>query len=65
MVYEGGYGLGKTLEDPVQKVDESRNVQYSGYISGLLHEKEIQREINYVINDRRKEIYGDICLRSQ
>ena len=60
------YGLGKMLEVLTQEFEESRDVRYSGYISGLLHE-EIQRKINYnyVIGDRRKEIYCDIYLHTQ
>ena len=58
------YGLGKSLEDLIREFDESRDVRYSGYISGLLHEEEIQRKINYVIGDRRREIYCDIYLRA-
>lgn len=59
------YGLGKTLEDLIQEFDESKDVRYSGYISGLFHEEEIRRKINYVIGDRRKEIYCDIYFHAQ
>ena len=58
------YGMGKTLEDLIQEFDESRDVKYSGYISELLHVEEIQRKINYVIDDRRREIYCDIYLHT-
>lgn len=58
------YGMGKTLVDLIQEFDESKDVKYSGYISCLLHEEEIQRKINYVIGDRRREIYCDIYLHT-
>lgn len=56
------YGFGKTLEDLLVEFDADKEVRYSGYISELLHVEEIQRKINHVIYDRRKEIYCDIYL---
>ena len=59
------YGMGKTLEDLIAEFDADKEVRYSGCISGLLHEEEIQRKINHVICNRRKEIYCDIYLRAE
>lgn len=59
------YGLGKTLEALITEFDRNKEVRYSGYISELLHVDEIQRKINYVIYDRRKEIYCEIYLREE
>ena len=59
------YGLGKTLEDLIQEFDDAKDVRYSGYISELLCVEELQRKINYVINDKRRELYCDIYLGAQ
>lgn len=58
------YGLGKTLEQVIAEFDEEKDTRYSGYISELLHVKEIQRWIDYAINDGRQDIYCDIYLRN-
>ena len=54
------YGLGKTFEQVRAEFDRDRDVRYSGYISELLHEEESQRKIEYIICDRRRDIYCDI-----
>lgn len=59
------YGIGKTLEDLIAEFDRDKEVRYSGYISELLHEEEVQRKIDHVIYGRRKEIYCDIYLRME
>lgn len=59
------YGPGKTLEDLITEFDRDRDIRYSGYISELLHVEEVKSRINYVICDRRKEIYCDIYLRTE
>lgn len=59
------YGFGKTLENLIIEFDDAKNVRYSGFISELLHVEEIQRKINHVIYDRRREIYCDLYLRAQ
>lgn len=57
---KGGYPREKhTANKPfvnlLVEFDADKEVRYSGYISELLHVEEIQRKINYVIYDRRKE----------
>lgn len=54
------YGMGKTLEQVIAEFDAERDTRYCGYISGLLHLDEIQRKINHVIRERRKDLYCDI-----
>lgn len=56
------YGMGKTLEQLIGEFDAGRNTRYCGLVSDLLHGEEIQSKINYVISERRKEIYCDIYL---
>ena len=58
------YGLGKTFEQVRSEFDRDRETRYSGYISELLHVEEIQRKIEYIIDDRRKDIYRDIYLNT-
>ena len=59
------YGLGKTLEQLIAEFDEGKDTRYSGYVTELLHNEDIQRKINYVIHDKRKELYCDIYLLKQ
>lgn len=56
------YGLGKTFAQVREEFDRDRDTRYSGYISELLHVEEIQRQIEYIIGDRRMDIYCDIYL---
>ena len=56
------YGFGKTFEQVRSEFDRDRDTRYCGYISGLLHVEEIQRQIEYIVSDRRKDIYCDIYL---
>ena len=59
------YGLGKTLTQLIKEFDEGKDTCYCGYISDLLHNEKIQRKINYLINDKRKEVYCDIYLSAK
>lgn len=59
------YGLGKKLNDMIAEFDADKDVRYSCYVSGLLHVEKIQRKINYVINDKRKEIYCEIYMKNR
>lgn len=59
------YGMGKTLKQLIGEFDEGRNTRYCGFISELLHLEEIQNKIEYVISERRKEIYCNIYLQGQ
>ena len=56
------YGSGKTFEQVRAEFDRDRGTRYSGYISDLLHIEEILRQIEYIVNERRKDIYCDIYL---
>ena len=58
------YGLGKTLVQVMAEFDDARNTRYSGYICQLLHVEEVRRMINYVIRDKREDIYRDIYLQN-
>ena len=45
--------------------DAGRNTRYCGQISDLLHLEEIQRRINRLINDKRKDVYCDIYFQAE
>lgn len=57
------YGFGKSLETVMGEFDAERDTRYSGYVSDLLHIDEIRQRIQYVIRDRRQEIYCGVYLK--
>ena len=54
------YGQGKTLLQLMDEFDSMKGTRYSGYICDLLHVEEIMQHINYIINEKRKDIYFSI-----
>lgn len=58
------YGMNKTLEQVMAEFDDAKGTRYSGYISELLHVEDIRRKIDYIIEDRRQELYCEIYLPS-
>lgn len=48
------YGLGKTLTQLMEEFDSMKATRYSGYICDLLHMEEVMKNINYIINKKRK-----------
>jgi len=56
------YGQGKTLSELSEEFDGMGETRYSGFICSLLHVEEVRREVEYIIEVRRKEIYCEIYL---
>ena len=56
------YGLGKTLDQVMAEFDAGRDTRYSGYVSDILHQEDIRRWLEYVICDRRQDIYCGLYL---
>lgn len=57
------YGQGKTLEQLLQEFEGMKNSRYSGYICELLQVEPVRKEIEYILDEKRKEIYCDIYLQ--
>lgn len=54
------YGLGKTLTQLMEEFDNMKDTRYSGYICDLLHVPEVTEAIEYIISEKRKDIYYKI-----
>ncbi len=54
------YGQGKTLDGLLEEFEGMKDSRYSGYICDLLHEEAVKTKIEYILDSRRREIYGDI-----
>lgn len=57
------YGQGKTLDHLLAEFEGMRDSRYSGYICDLLHEEAVKSKIEYILDEKRREIYGDIYIR--
>ena len=54
------YGQGKTLAMLMEEFDAGKDTRYSAYICELLHVEEVRSKIEYIILEKRKDIYYEI-----
>ena len=54
------YGQGKTLSMLMEEFDAGKDTRYSAYICELLHVEEVRSKIEYIILEKRKDIYYEI-----
>lgn len=54
------YGQGKTLEMLMEEFDSMKGTRYSAYVCDLLHIEEVRRKVEYIILEKRKDIYYEI-----
>ena len=47
----------------MQEFEGMKNSRYSGYICELLQVEPVRKEIEYILDEKRKEIYCDIYLQ--
>lgn len=58
------YGQGKTLERLQEEFESMKDSRYSGYICDLLGVEQVRKNIEYILDRKRKDIYCDIYLSS-
>lgn len=54
------YGQGKNLDNMIEEFEGMRDNRYSGYICDTLKIGEVKESVEYILNNRRKEIYFEI-----
>ncbi|MCM1037954.1 MAG: hypothetical protein NC434_01425 [Ruminococcus sp.] len=54
------YGQGKTLAMLMEEFDASKDTRYSAYVAELLHIEEVRHQVEYIILEKRKDIYYEI-----
>lgn len=56
------YEQGKTFSQMLEELEGMKDSRYSGYVCDLLHTGPVRQEIEYILDNRRKDIYCDVYL---